>query len=89
MVDTVGLGRFLYLLRISHHYTQSFVEDITDISERALRYIESGEAMPRLDTYWILCDLYGIDPALGYTFYYRSTVMKANMEIFSEQLIHH
>ena len=87
MIDTVELGKFLYLLRISHNYTQSFVEDITDISERALRYIESGEAMPRLDTYCILCDLYGIDPSFGFIFYYRSSVMKANMEIFADQIV--
>ena len=81
MVDTVGLGNFLFLKRISCDYTQSFVADVTNISERTLRYIESGNAVPQLDTYWTLCDFYGIPPERGFMFYRRSKDMENNLSI--------
>lgn len=81
MVDTVGLGNFLFLKRISCDYTQSFVADVTNISERTLRYIESGNAAPQLDTYWTLCDFYGIPPERGFMFYRRSKDMENNLSI--------
>ena len=86
MVDTVRLGNLLRLQRKSHAFTQSFVADITDISERALRYIESGNAEPELDTYWMLCDLYQMPPDYGYLFYHRSPEMENNLEILKPEL---
>lgn len=86
MVDTVELGKFLFLNRISHSYTQSFVADVTNISERTLRYIESGDSEPHLDTYWTLCDFYGIPPEMGYVFYRRSPEMENNLAVLKVEL---
>ena len=86
MVDTVELGKYLILKRISSSNTQSFVADVTNISERTLRYIESGSAQPHLDTYWTLCDFYGIPPELGFVFYRRSSDMENNLTILKLEL---
>ena len=55
MVDTVRLGNFLYLERMYHEYTQGYVSDVTNISDRTLRNIENGSAEPHLDTYHTAC----------------------------------
>ena len=86
MVNTVELGKFLFLKRVSHSYTQSFVADVTNISERTLRYIESGSAEPHLDTYWTLCDFYEIPPEMGYVFYRRSPDMENSLTILKPEL---
>ena len=86
MVDTVRLGKFLYLERIYHEYTQGYVSDVTNISDRTLRNIENGSAELHLDTYWTLCDLYGIPPELGFLFYHRSEIMENNIEILKPEL---
>ena len=64
MVDTVGLGTFLYERRISKSYSQKYVADITNISVRMIRYIEYGISIPNLDLFWIICDLYDSPPLL-------------------------
>lgn len=87
MVDSVGLGKFLFLERISHAYTQAFVADITNISERTLRYIENGSVIPELNTYWTLCDLYGVPPEMGFAFYRRSPDMEHSMKILKKEMI--
>lgn len=87
MVDSVGLGKFLFLKRISHAYTQTFVADMTNISERTLRYIESGSVIPELNTYWTLCDLYGISPEMGFAFYRRSPDMEHSMKRLKKEMI--
>jgi Helix-turn-helix. len=86
MVDTVKLGKLLFLERMSRSYTQSYVADVTTISERSLRYIESGNAEPHLDTYWTLCDLYEIPPEMGYAFYRRSPEMENNLAVLKPDL---
>ena len=86
MVDTVGLGNFLFLKRLSLAYTQTFVADVTNISERTLRYIESGSVEPELDTYWTLCDFYGISPEKGFMFYRRSPDMENNLLILKQKM---
>ena len=76
MVDTVGLGTFLYEKRISKSYSQKYVADITNISVRMIRYIEYGISIPNLDLFWILCDLYDISPEESFAFYHRGEDME-------------
>ena len=76
MVDTVGLGNFLYEKRISKAFSQKYVADITNISVRMIRYIEYGYSVPNLELFWILCDLYEMRPEEGYIYYHRGEDME-------------
>ncbi len=85
MIDYIGMGIFMRILREEWGYTREEVADMTGLCDKTIQNIEYGKSTAKMDNVFRLCDIYKVPLSEINYFYYRDDDMEYAIDLYARR----